>query len=91
MATRSSATTKNNLQRGDYVSIKDPTPRGNDRSMPTVRGFSCGIICKIHNDGRYVTVVLPNGVKQKIPRGRCKLLKDEKEYFKHILKGSKYQ
>ena len=51
--------------------------------MPTVRNFSAGIVYKVH-DELYITVVLPNGIRQKIPRGRCKVLKNEKEYFKFL-------
>ena len=80
----------NQMKRGDYVSITDPKFPHEDGHMPTVHRFVAGTVFKIHNDGVYVTIVLPNGVKQKIPRGRCKVLKDEKEYFKYLL-GAMYQ
>jgi len=81
------------MKQGDYISIRDPKPLDealHDDHMPTVRNFSAGIVYKVH-DELYITVVLPNGIRQKIPRGRCKVLKNEKEYFKYLLKGSIYQ
>lgn len=76
------------MKPGDYVSIKDPKPV-RDTGMPTVRGYSCGRVYKIHDD-LYISVVLPNNVRQKIPRGRCAVI-NEREYFKLILKGNTYQ
>lgn len=77
------------MKSGDYVSISDPkSPHRHD--MPTIRGFSAGKLLKVH-DELYVTIILPNGVRQKLPRGRCKVLKDEKEYFMRLLKGGIYQ
>ena len=83
---------QNSVKPGDYISIRDPKshPAPGDGHMPTVRNFSAGIVYKVH-DQLYITVVLPNGIRQKIPRGRCKVLKNEKEYFKYLLKGSIYQ
>ena len=83
---------QNSMKPGDYISIRDPKspPAAGDGHMPTVRGFSVGVVYKV-NDELYVTVILPNDIKQKIPRGRCKVLKDEKEYFMYLLKGNTYQ
>ncbi len=83
------ATKSSQMKRNDYVSIRDPKPRDGIH-MPTINSYSCGKVFKV-NDQLYVTVELPNGVKQKLPRGRIEVLRSEKEYFLHMLKGGMYQ
>lgn len=84
MATKSSP-----MKRGDYVSIRDPKPLYEDLHMPTIYSYGCGTVFKVH-DKSYVTVILPNGIRRKIPRGRCAVI-NQKEYFLLILKGKTHQ
>ena len=83
------ATKSSQMKTNDYVSIADPKPLYEDNHMPTLHNYSCGIIFKIH-DELYVTVTLPGGLRQKLPRGRCKVI-SEREYFLLLLKGKVYQ
>jgi len=75
------------IKPGDYVSIRDPKPVGEDNWMPTIRDYSCGKIIKVMH--KYIIAELPNGVRQKIPTGRCTVI-SEKEYFKIHLAGKLY-
>lgn len=83
------ATKSSQMKRHDYVSIRDPKPLYEDQHMPTIHNYGCGIVFKVHDES-YITVIMPNGIKQKLPRGRCKVI-NEKDYFLYLLKGKQYQ
>ena len=78
------------MKTGDYVAVRDPKCLTfHQGDMRTILNYACAQVFKVH-DHLYVTVILPNGVKQKIPRGRCLVISD-KDYFKLLLKGKTYQ
>jgi len=96
MATSSSATTKNNLQRGDYVSIRDPRyiqqdPEREDGWMPTINGYTHGTYLYSLDNTHIVVIELPNGVRQRLPVTRCNLLKSKEDVMLYVLKNGLYQ